>query len=172
MDDPDSEENPVIDDKNYCDDVNLFGRDYQAMYLIELRSGTQERRAARAVGFVPRAVQQFRKNTPTFNEECIEAQKEADEEVIEAIRRAAVRGEPWAGRTMAEKFGWKDKEQQGAGSITNNNVFLDGSGNPMERIRKLQEEAFRRADAAPQAIPAAKPHKVIDVSLADNSSDD
>lgn len=143
----------------FNENVSEFTRDHQARYLIQLRDGTPERKAARAVGFEPKTVFTFRKENPLYEEEVQEALKEAEEEVMIAVRQAAVRGEPWAGRGYQSKWGWSDKKEGDKQQI---NIFngKELTGNPIERILAMQSEVVDRPE-----LPEAP--LIIDVSMDD-----
>lgn len=141
----------------YNENISEFTRDRQAQYLLKLRKGTPERKSAREIGFEPKVIMQYRKENPLFEEECAEALAEAEEEVMIAVRDAAVRGEPWAGRGYQAKWGWSDKKE---GDKTQVNVFsgLELTGNPIERLLKMQQSIVDRPELE-------IPEPVIDVTL-------
>lgn len=150
-DDPD-------DEKVYIDTVESFGIEFQARYLLKLRSGVLPMHAARDVGFTPRSVKSFRKSNPVFNEYCEEAIEEADEEVLSSILAAAKKGQPWASKIISEMKGWN--QVGSTGGTTNNFLAIDG--NPLERIMKMQTELQNRKPETPVDS------RVIDVSGIDN----
>lgn len=146
----------------FNENISEFTRDHQARYLLALREGTPKRKAARSIGFDPKIVLEYRKENPLFEEECLEAEAEGDEEVLESIRDAAKRGEPWAGRLYGPKLGLSEKEPPKDANI---NIFngVAIEGNAIERLQALQSEVISR----PQIDPAPK---IIDVSLDDVES--
>lgn len=76
--------------------ANRFTAKKRADYLEQIRGGARRGQAARQVGVSPRQVQRHSWNpdgTPTaFGAEVIEAEFEADEEVEDALRMAAISG--------------------------------------------------------------------------------
>lgn len=190
MGNSESNEDVEAEDVVYCDEVDLFDESAQNLYLSELRLGKPVRMAARAVGFTPRAVREYRKRNAIFDEECEENIAEADEEVEWEARKAMKAHEPYAVKLLAERQGWKREQKQSQGGASG---LPQIEGNPMERIMKLQAQiANRNPDSgdAPQTVspkpvsiapekskkakPKIKPKfpepSVIDVSLADDDA--
>lgn len=148
----------------YIDDPSLFTRDRQARYLFKLREGYPDRIAAREIGFEPEVILNYRKENPLFEDQCQEALKEADEMIQYHMHKAASRGEPFALRSYASKWGWSDKEKGGNASI---NVFngVQLEGNPIERMLAMQKQLLERPTAEIEAVAEPETPKVIDVSL-------
>lgn len=184
----DDEQDVEAEDQTYCDEVELFDEDAQSLYLDELRLGKPVRMAARAIGFTPRAVREYRKRSSLFDEACEESIAEADEQVEYEARKALRAHEPWAVKLLAERQGWKREAQQAQGGASG---LPQIEGNPMERILKLQAQVANRSPQSVQpvipniSISTEKPKKAktikpkfpesktgvissdIDVSLAD-----
>lgn len=188
MGNSEDKEDVEAEDVVYCDEVELFDESAQNLYLFELRLGKPVRMAARAVGFTPRAVREYRKRNAIFDEECEENIAEADEEVEWEARKAMKAHEPYAVKLLAERQGWKREAKQSQGGASG---LPQIEGNPMERIMKLQAQiANRSPEPIPESapVPAIEPVKkgkpkkvgkpkpkfpepsVIDVSLADDDA--
>lgn len=69
-----------------------FDAKKRAAYLEQLQSGGRRYASARAIGISPATVVNHRKADPEFDDQCNEAEKEADDEVEDALRMAAISG--------------------------------------------------------------------------------
>lgn len=151
---PEDNNDVEADTTVYCDKVELFDEEAQSLYLIELRQGKPSRMAARAIGFDPRVVREYRQRSSLFDEACEDSLAEAGEEVEWEARKALKVHEPWAVKLLAERQGWKREQTQGQNASSLTQI----QGSPMERILKLQEQVINRSPE-PKSFLVVEPEK-------------
>lgn len=98
------------------DRASRFTEDARAEYLEQLRQGKRRMAAARAVHVAPRTVREYAAEHPDYKAAMIDAEREGDEEVEDALRTAAISGNVTAAQVWLynrQPDVWRDRRNVG-----------------------------------------------------------